>query len=153
MRVQTTRFGVLEIDEKTVMSMPAGLIGFENSTRFCLVRHRADASFQWLQSVEDPALAFVVVDPAEYFADYEVEVGDADVEKLGLASASDALVLAIVTIRDNGQTITANLAAPIVVNSKNFTGAQVVLENEHYTTQHALIVRQAAQQTTVAKAA
>jgi flagellar assembly factor FliW len=158
MRVETTRFGSIEIDESTLITMPSGLPGFETRTRFCLVRHRAGENFQWLQSVEEPGLAFVVIQPSEYFEDYEVEIGDSDVDKLRLANAGDALVLTIVTIRDGSakssdSVITANLAAPIVINSKNNIGAQVVLQNELYTTQHALIVRQAAHQTAVAKAA
>jgi flagellar assembly factor FliW len=153
MTVETTRFGSIEVDENTLITMPSGLPGFEKRTRFCLVRHRAGQNFQWLQSVEEPGLAFVVVDPSGYFESYEVEIGDSDVERLGLEDARDALVLAIVTIRNGGAVITANLAAPIVINSKNNIGAQVVLQNELYTTQHALIVRPAAHQAAAAKAA
>jgi flagellar assembly factor FliW len=153
MRVQTTRFGTLELDENSIITVPSGLIGFDKHTRFCLVRHRNGENFQWLQSVEEPGLAFVVVDPSAYFASYEVEVSDAEADKLGLEDAADALVLTIVTIRDDGRTITANLAAPIVINTKNSTGAQVVLESELYTTQHALIGTQAANKTAIAKAA
>lgn len=153
MRVETTRFGSIKVDETALITMPSGLPGFEARTRFCLVRHRAGESFQWLQSTEEPTLAFVVADPSEYFEGYEVDLGDSDVEKLRLTDAGDALVLTIVTIRDGGAVITANLAAPIVINSKNNIGAQVVLQNELYTTQHALILRQAAHQTAVAKAA
>ena len=153
MRVETTRFGSIEVDENTLITMPSGLLGLETRTRFCLVRHRAGESFQWLQSVEEPGLAFVVIEPSDYFEGYEVEIGDSDVDKLRLTDAGDALVLTIVTIRDGGAVITANLAAPIIINSQNNLGAQVVLQNELYTTQHALIVRQAAHQTAVAKAA
>lgn len=153
MRVETTRFGSIDVDENALITMPSGLIGFEAFTRFCLVRHRTGENFQWFQSVEEPGLAFVVVDPAAYFDGYEVEISDSDVERLGLADAADAVVLTIVTIRDGGAVITANLAAPIVINSKNNIGAQVVLQNELYTTRHTLIVRQAAQQTVTAKAA
>jgi len=153
MRVDTTRFGSIDVDDSAVITMPSGLIGFETCTRFCLIRHRAGENFQWLQSVEEPGLAFVVVDPAAYFDGYEIEISDSDVDRLGLVDAEDAVVFTIVTIRDGGASITANLAAPIVINSKNNIGAQVVLQNELYTTRHALIVRQAAQQTTTAKAA
>lgn len=153
MRVETTRFGSMDVDDSALITMPSGLIGFEMCTRFFLVRHRAGESFQWLQSVDEPGLAFVVVDPAAYFDGYEIEISDSDVEKLGLTDAEDAVVLTIVTIRDGGAGITANLAAPIVINSKNNIGAQVVLQDERYTTRHALIVRRAAQQTATAKAA
>jgi flagellar assembly factor FliW len=152
MKVETTRFGVVDVDESTLITMPSGPLGFENSTRFCLIQPRAGASFRWLQSIEEPALAFVVVDPSEYFTDYEIEIGESDVQKLQLTSEEDALVLAILTIRDNGHSVSANLAAPIVVNSKNLTGAQIVLEDERYNARHALVGTHA-QQTTAARAA
>jgi len=144
MNVETTRFGVLEVDDGTLITMPSGPLGFEGYTRFCLIQHDAAASFRWLQSIEKPSLAFVVVDTSEYFADYEIEISDADAAKLQLEDEKDALVLTILTIRDNGQDISANLAAPVIVNSKNLMGAQIVLSDERYTTQHALIRTRAA---------
>lgn len=152
MKVETTRFGVVEVDESTLITMPSGPLGFEDSTRFCLIQNRTGASFRWLQSIEDPGLAFVVVDPSEYFDDYEIEIGESDVQKLQLNSEEDALVLSILTIRDNGQTVSANLAAPIVVNSKNLTGAQIVLQDERYTARHSL-AQARVEQTTAVRAA
>ena len=142
MRVETTRFGVVEIDESTLITMQSGPLGFDKFTRFCLIQHRTGASFRWLQSIEEPGLAFVVVEPSEYFSDYEIEIGEADIQKLQLAVEEDALVLTILTIRDNGQSVSANLVAPIIVNNKNLTGAQIVLEDERYTARHSLIMAQ-----------
>lgn len=142
MRVETTRFGVVEVDESTLVNMPGGLLGFEDQTRYCLIQHRPSASFRWLQSTQDPSLAFVVVDPSEYFADYEIELSDRDVQRLQLSGAEDAIILAILTIRDSGSDVSANLAAPIVINSKNFIAYQVVLEDERYQTRHVLATAQ-----------
>ena len=152
MKVKTTRFGEVEVDESALITMPSGPLGFENSTRFCLIQHRAGASFRWLQSIEEPGLAFVVADPSEYFTDYEIELSDADTEKLQLKSEEDALVLTILTVRDNGASVSANLAAPIVVNSKNLTGTQIILQDDRYTARHSL-VQTRAKQTTAAKVA
>src|SRR3989339_1909025 len=129
MEVNTTRFGVLEIDESSIIRMPKGPIGFEKQKDYCLIQHRPDTNFRWLQSVDEPGLAFVVVDPSEFFTDYEIELSDTEAEKLRLKDADDAMVLVVVTINDRGQEISANLAAPVVVNSKELIGAQVVLQN------------------------
>lgn len=153
MRVETTRFGRLEVNDDSIINMTSGLLGFETYKRFCLVKHREGDNFQWLQSVEEPSLAFVVIDPSEYFSHYEVDINDSDVENLCLESAEDAILLSVVTIRDGGSVVTANLAAPIVINAMNNMGSQVVLRNEHYTTQHALIAKQAEQEVAVMKAA
>ncbi|MGI6296770.1 MAG: flagellar assembly protein FliW [Armatimonadota bacterium] len=143
MKVETTRFGVVEIDEASLVSLPGGLLGFEDYRQYCLIQHRPTAKFKWLQSIEEPSLAFVVVDPSEHFEDYEIEIGDSDIQKIQLCCAEDAIVLVIVSIRDGGKSISANLAAPIVVNSKNLTAAQIVLQDERYETRHPLSAAQA----------
>ena len=140
MIVDTTRFGTMEVDENTLITMPSGPIGFEDYRQFCLIEPHAKANFRWLQSADEPGLAFVVVDPTEFFANYEIEIGDSDVERLRLENEEDALVFTILTIRNGGHDISANLAAPIVINSKNLIGAQVVLQSERYSTQSPLTV-------------
>jgi flagellar assembly factor FliW len=132
MKIETTRFGLIEVDDASIIKMPKGPIGFEDYKNYCLIQHRPDTSFRWLQSVDEPNLAFVVVDPSQLFEDYEVELADPDVEALQLERAEDALVLTIVTIGENGKEITVNLAAPIVINAKKLIGMQVVLQNDKY---------------------
>ncbi len=140
MKVETTRFGVLEIDESALITMPGGMLGFENCTRFFFLQHRTGSNFKWFQSVEEPAVAFVVVDPVLYFTDYEVEISDSDAEKLHLtADSEDASVFVILTIANQGKHVSANLAAPIIVNFAEQLAAQVVLQDERYSTQHSLI--------------
>ncbi len=161
MKVATTRFGLVEIDDSSVVRMPRGLIGFEELTAYCLIQHRPDAIFRWLQSIDEPSLAFVVADPSQFFADYDVEIPDAEAEKLRLDKADDAQVLTIISISEGGREITANLAAPIVINSKELIGTQVVLQDNRYSVRQPVVVnrnRAKAQQTgqdptAVAKAA
>lgn len=146
MKVETTRFGALEVDKGSMVKMLTGPFGFEDQTEFCLIQHRSDTSFRWLQSTKIPDLAFVVVDPMEFFSDYEIEISDADAEKLHLTCEEDALVLTIVTIKNGGTSITANLIAPIIVNSRELLGAQIILQNEQYTTKHELVKKEHKQQ-------
>ena len=74
MDVRTTRFGVISIAEDRVITFPKGLLGFPQSHRFCLLEPGDDACFFWLQSLDDPGLAFVVTDPALFVADYSVPI-------------------------------------------------------------------------------
>ncbi|MFQ3550150.1 MAG: flagellar assembly protein FliW [Armatimonadota bacterium] len=140
MKVETLRFGTVEINDGSIIRMPRGPFGFENHLEFCLIQHRPDTKFRWLQSVSEPALAFVVIDPAEFFTGYEIEISDADAEKLNLKSADDALVLTIVTIGNGGKDVTANLAAPIVINSNELIGMQVVLQDQSYSVKQPLVL-------------
>jgi len=138
MKAETSRFGAIEVEESSIIKMPRGPIGFEQYTSFVLVEHRPDTDFSWLQSTEESSLAFVVVDPSKFYADYEVEVSDADAEKLNLKSASDASVLVVLTVLSGSQ-ITANLAAPIVINMKEMLGMQVILQDNRYPIKHPLV--------------
>ncbi len=139
MKVHTTRFGTLDVEESSILKMPRGLLGLEDYTEYIIIQHRPDTCFRWLQSVQEPGLAFVLVDPSEFFTNYEIEISDADAEKLQLEKAEDAVVLSIVTIGENGQNVTANLAAPIVINIHNLVGMQVVLQDPRYTVKHPLV--------------
>ncbi|MCX8052611.1 MAG: flagellar assembly protein FliW [Armatimonadetes bacterium] len=151
MKVATTRFGLLDIDDSSVVKMVKGPVGFEEYTRYCLIQHRPDTSFRWLQSVEEPSLAFVVADPSQFFTDYDIELSDADVESLRLEKAEDAMVLTIISISDGGKEITANLAAPIVINTKELIAMQVILQDNRYSVKHPLVVNRKRESTAEAE--
>src|SRR5258708_7634704 len=74
MEIQTSRFGTLVVEDDRVMTFPNGLLGFPNCSRFALIQTGSENYFFWLQSVEDPSLAFVITDPNIFFKDYEVPV-------------------------------------------------------------------------------
>jgi flagellar assembly factor FliW len=139
MVVETARFGRVEVDEKAVIRIPRGLIGFEQATEFCLLDHCPACSFRWLQCTATPSLSFVVIDPSAFFPDYAVDVSETEARYLGLDGASAPLVLALVTIDRQAAAATANLAAPIVVNPRTLVGMQIVLDAENYTTKHELV--------------
>ena len=141
MKVNTARFGAVEVEDSSIIRMPKGPLGFEEQKDYVLLQHRPDTSFRWMQSIDEASLAFVVVDPSEFFSEYEVEICDADAEKLHIANEEDALVIAIVTIGSEGKEITANLAAPIIINSKELIGMQIVLQDTRYSVKHSLVQR------------
>ena len=132
MQVQSTRFGEIEIDDSLVINMVKGILGFDEMSQFCLVKHRSDTSFIWLQSTQEPGLAFVMINPLDVFSSYDFEIPDADAEKLQISTQEDANVLAMVRIGNSGQDITVNLAAPIVINKNNMNAIQVVLQDSKY---------------------
>lgn len=138
MVVKTTRFGELEVDPCRVITLNKGLIGFPPGQRFILIEHTNGGPFSWLQSLDDPTLAFVVVDPMTYFPDYTVEIPDEDVAHLGIQSADDAQILTTITIRRAIREVTANLLGPIVIGVESRRGAQLVLDGDRYSTRHSL---------------
>jgi flagellar assembly factor FliW len=144
MQVKTTRFGVIEVERQLVIEMPAGMVGLERCKRFTLLEERPDSAYKWLQSLDDPAVAFVVVDPICFFPDYETELTDEQAEALDLQDPGDVVLLATVTVGRESDQITANLAGPIVVNARTLRAKQIVLEDERYSTKHIIARREPA---------
>lgn len=139
MKVESIRFGELEIEPSQVISMPEGLVGMEKVKRFCIVEESPESPVKWLQVVDPPALAFVAVNPYDFFSDYEFEVGEEDAQELGLARLEEVAVFVLLTIGVEGSNrVTANLVAPVVVNLNSKKAKQIILQNERYTTKHLL---------------
>jgi flagellar assembly factor FliW len=137
MEVRTTRFGVIEIAEDRVITFPAGLLGFPEHRRYCLLQPGDDACFFWLQSLDDPELAFVVTDPTLFVQDYSVPIRGEQMQTLGLPNLDDAQVFVIVNkVEDE---LTGNLQGPLVINTLDKVGEQLVLAEKKWTTRHALM--------------
>ncbi|HYC99604.1 MAG TPA: flagellar assembly protein FliW [Phycisphaerales bacterium] len=137
MDVKTTRFGTVTIAEDRVIAFPKGLLGFPQHTRFCLLEPADDACFFWLQSCDDPALAFVVTDPNFFVPEFSVPIRQEQMEGMKLPSLNDAQVFVIVNKVDN--TLTGNLQGPLVINTLTRTGEQFVLAEKRWTTRHTLV--------------
>lgn len=137
MEVKTTRFGVVQIADDRVIHFPKGLLGFTTQTRFCLLEPGDDACFFWLQSVDEPGLAFVITDPSLFVPEYSVPIRPEQMIELKLNKLEDAQVFVIVNKVD--QTLTGNLQGPLVVNTLTRTGEQMVLAEKRWTTRHPLV--------------
>ena len=128
--IHSDRIGSFECDESSLLHFADGLLGFEHASDFAVVGADDEGIYFWLQSAEDPALAFLAVVPGLFYPEYEPDLPDLDVESLGLTQPADAHVLCIVTIGDDG--ITANLLGPVVINVKTRAARQVVLGEQRW---------------------
>ena len=137
MEVRTTRFGVIEIAEDRVITFPKGLLGFPEQRRYCLLEPGEDACFFWLQSLDEPSLAFVVTDPILFVPEYSVPIRPEQMEQLELGKLEDAQVFVIVNKVD--QHLTGNLQGPLVINTITKSGEQLVLAEKRWTTRHELM--------------
>lgn len=133
MNVTTTRFGEIVIDEAKIITMPDGMLGFSEK-RFALLTPQNITPFCWFQSVENPELAFVVVDTKECAPDYAVKLTAEESEKLCVNDGDEVLLLAVVTMASDPFDITVNLQGPIALNPKRMLAKQIVLEGSRYTT-------------------
>lgn len=137
MEIVTTRFGSLEVDAERILNFPRGLLGFPSHTRFALIQTGEENYFFWLQSVDEPSLAFVVTDPVIFFKDYQVPMKDELQEELSLPDMSLAQVFVI--CNKVGEWLTGNLQGPLVINTQTRCGHQVVLNERRWTTRQPLL--------------
>jgi flagellar assembly factor FliW len=128
--IESERLGDVEVDDSKVMTFADGLLGFPEARRFALVDAGDDGTYFWLQSLDDPQLAFLAAVPWAFFPDYEPELSLSDQEALGIADPSEVLVFCLLTITD--EAVTANLLGPLVVNATSRHGRQIVLDDSNY---------------------
>ncbi len=130
--VKTQRFGEIRIAEEKIITMRSGILGFEHLTRYVILVQNEKVPLRWFQSLDDPAVAFIVVDPLLVRPEYQPEVDDGDSESLGITTPEEVAVLAVVTIRPRPFSMSVNLRAPIVVNVAKRTASQIVLHDSSY---------------------
>ena len=136
-KLQSTRFGEVEYTSEDVISFDDGLIGFPENHNYVVICPKADGKFRWLQSVEEPALAFLVTDPFQLVPEYDPHVSNSVAAELELEEGTPQLVFVTVGIpRGKPEEMTLNLAGPIIANPITRRARQVVLEDEAYTTKY-----------------
>lgn len=140
MLLNTKHFGGIEIDEKGIITFDEGLPGFEVSKKYTILcQTKEESPFRWLQSVDNPDLAFVIVDPFFIRKDYDINIGEEIVSSLGIENEKDIAVYSIVVIPEDATKMSMNLKAPIIINTKSNKGAQVVLDTEKYSVRHYIL--------------
>ena len=128
MDIRTTRFGTVEVEPDDIILFPSGLPGVEPSRHWVLLADSENGALGWLQSVARPELAFAVVSPRRFVPDYQVRVHRGEIQPLQLPAPHDAQVLVIVS--KSGNTLTANLKAPLLFNLERRLGRQVVVNDD-----------------------
>jgi flagellar assembly factor FliW len=129
MKISTTRFGSLAIEDADVLTFVDGLIGMEDCRRWVLLADSQNSALGWLQSLDRPEVALGVVSPRRFVPDYQVRVARREIQPLGLQTPNEAQVLAIVSHSDGG--LALNLKAPLVIHVAERLGRQIVARDDH----------------------
>jgi len=138
MKLQSTRFGELEIEESQILTFAQGIPGFLEEKSFALLPGPADTPFLYLQSCQDADLTFVLLDIFAVFKDYEFRLDDAVVKALELSQDNLPAIYNIVNVPAKTEDMTVNLAAPVVVHPETRQAMQVILHDTQYSTRHRL---------------
>ena len=143
MTTKTKPFGDIEVDDRQRLEFPHGILGFEHLRSFVLL-DAAQPPFYWLQSLEEPEVAFVLINPQFFKPDYQPDLPPEDLEEIGISSPDDQLVFTIVTIPEKQELMTANLQGPIVVNKKEKMARQAISRNPRWQVKHFVLEELAA---------
>ena len=138
MKIETSRFGTLTLNDQDLLHFPQGLLGFSHLTEFVILEHKT-GPFRWLQATQDPDIAFVVLELALLVDDYQLRLDDVDLEVLGVEAFTpeDVAILSIINVSKPSQP-TANLLAPVCIAAESRCGVQIVQHHAGYSTRHPL---------------
>ena len=132
MRIQTTRFGELNVPAECIIRFVSSLAGFPRHKRFALFPYEENSPFYILQSVSNAELTFLLVDPYRFFNGYVFEVEDDLAETLGFSDENPPAVYTLTTLHDKLEDATVNLLGPVLVNWADRTAVQMTLHNSSY---------------------
>ncbi len=129
MEIRTSRFGKVLITEEDVITFKEGLLGFSGLRGFVLLDDPQDDIFAWLQSCEDPNVAFPVLEPELFGAPKKFKISARDLHQIESDNNEKCAFFSIVTIPEDPTNMTANLKAPVVVNIEKRLARQCVLQD------------------------
>ena len=138
MIVQSTRFGELNVPDGQILDFTQGIMGFQEEKRFALMEYKPDSPFYFLQSLADPDLTFLMINPFAFFNDYEFAMDDALMAEIGVTADNPPTVFNIATVKDKIEQMTINLAGPVLVNLRERKAAQWVIEKTAFPTKYPL---------------
>ena len=128
MKLTTRDFGEIEIDEKEIITFASPVFGFETYHKFVFLYHKeVSEHFIWLQSIEEPGLCFILVDPHLVMEHYEPKLPE---EAERLLGDGEYMCWLMASVREPFEESTVNLKSPVVVNIKGHLAAQFVLQEE-----------------------
>ncbi len=138
--IESRILGRIEVSDDSLYNLEGSILAFEDYNEFYLVNMNEDGTFKILQSKDDKNVCFILIDPFLVFTDYEPDIHDDDIKKLGIKKPEDIYLLTIVSIQNGDlKTMTANLIAPIVFNMDNHKARQCTACGDKYTTRHPIL--------------
>ncbi|TFD95790.1 flagellar assembly protein FliW [Jeotgalibacillus sp. R-1-5s-1] len=134
--MKTKYHGEINETDFPALTFEEGIPGFPAEKDFVLVPLDQQSPFTVMQSKKEPELAFIIVNPFDFYPDYEIQLSDTTIAKLGIEQESDVMIFSILTVQNPFKNTTANLQAPVVLNKKNKKARQIILNQSEYSTKH-----------------
>ncbi len=139
MKVETKYHGIVEYEEKDIITFNNGLPGFEEFHKFIVFPLEDNPCFRILQAIKSPEIGLVTINPFDFIEEYEISLSNDLQKDLAIEKPEEVLILNTVTLNSEVSKITTNLKAPIVININKGLGEQIILDNEKYNIKHPLV--------------
>lgn len=139
MKIFSSKIGEIDIDKNSVITFKEGLLGFEHLKKFVLYEHKPGSLLKWLIPINDRNVSFIIIRPVQFIYNYKLKLAIDDSKFLDIQDANDALIYSIVVVPSDPKKMTANLQGPIVINSKNKIGKQVISSNSKHQLKHYIL--------------
>ncbi len=139
MTINTRYFGEVSLEQEEIVHFPDAIYGFEDYNDYLVITFEADNdSLLCMQSIDEPDLAFVLVNPFDILQGYNPVLEDADLKRINADSKTKLLFYSIAVIREDGS-VTVNLKSPIAINPTNRLAKQVILEDTNLSMRHLVV--------------
>ena len=139
-KINSKPFGEIEIHEDAVIHFKYGLFGFDDIKKFIVIDEQdPESPFKWLQAIDDPTLAFVIIRPIDFLREYTLSISDSDLMAIDAKSIENLVVFSIVTIPADPSLMTANLQGPVIINPESMMGCQAISMNDKYHVRHSIL--------------
>lgn len=139
MVIKSKFFGEIGINDKDLVTFEEGIPGFLDLHSFAVINDSNNEFISYLQSLGQENVCFIMMPPVFVEKDYDIEISDSTVKKLGIKNPEDVKIYAILTVPGSFKNTTANLKAPIIINSSNNKGIQEILDDERYSIRHRIV--------------
>lgn len=138
MQLETKYLGNIEVEEKQIIRFPKGLPAFEGQQQFVFLPFDEDGIFCYMQSLQNTQLCLIVCNPFQFFPNYQIDLGEQECKLLEVNGPDDVALMAILTIPEDFRQTTANLLAPLVINTRTSLGLQFIPADSDYTTKESI---------------
>ncbi len=128
MRIDTQRFGTLQLNADQLFLFPQGLIGMETLRQWALLPDPCNPSVAWLQSASRGDRAIALISPRAFFDDYRVHVTRRDLASLHMQVGAELYVLT--SVSGHVGRLTTNLRSPLLLNLNRRLGCQVITSDD-----------------------
>ena len=133
MELETVQFGKINYIEQDTITFKSGIFGFEHLQEYLILDDAETQPFRWLQSTKESEVCFPLLDPFLFIEDYKEKL-----PKYLQNEAETKSILVITTLKNKDGRMTINLKGPVVINSLDNTGHQVILNSDEVSTSHVL---------------